>query len=124
MEKRDDKKIDKEEIEEEYNRELEMEKDGDLDEDEKEYEEVMKIEKEDKGGDEVRIERMGRGEVKMKENEEYVEKILEKNEEMFDKIMVDKIGYDVKLKLREMMIEMEDEFNEESMIDMGCGKGI
>ncbi len=43
---------------------------------------------------------------------------------MFDTILVDQLGYDVPLQLREMLLELDDEFQAERMLDLGCGTGL
>lgn len=67
---------------------------------------------------------MGRGAVPLKAPDAYVATLFDQHAEMFDTILVDQLGYDVPLQLREMLLEMDDAFNAERMLDLGCGTGL
>lgn len=124
MAQSDDKPLDQETLAEAYNRALALEKAGDFDAAAKAYEEVLQIDPDDHGGAAVRLASMGRGAVPLKAPEAYVATLFDQHAEMFDTILVDQLGYDVPLQLREMLLEMDDAFNAERMLDLGCGKGL
>ncbi|ENT01924.1 hypothetical protein B989_01200 [Brucella sp. 56/94] len=107
-----------------YNRALALEKAGDFDAAAKAYEEVLQIDPDDHGGAAVRLASMGRGAVPLKAPDAYVATLFDQHAEMFDTILVDQLGYDVPLQLREMLLEMDDAFNAERMLDLGCGTGL
>ncbi|AIJ86111.1 class I SAM-dependent DNA methyltransferase [Brucella melitensis] len=124
MAQSDDKPLDQETLAEAYNRALALEKAGDFDAAAKAYEEVLQIDPDDHGGAAVRLASMGRGAVPLKAPEAYVATLFDQHAEMFDTILVDQLGYDVPLQLREMLLEMDDAFNAERMLDLGCGTGL
>ncbi len=124
MAQSDDKPLDQEALAEAYNRALALEKAGDFDAAAKAYEEVLQIDPDDHGGAAVRLASMGRGAVPLKAPDAYVATLFDQHAEMFDTILVDQLGYDVPLQLREMLLEMDDAFNAERMLDLGCGAGL
>ncbi|PAO82224.1 S-adenosylmethionine-dependent methyltransferase [Brucella melitensis] len=124
MAQSDDKPLDQEALAEAYNRALALEKAGDFDAAAKAYEEVLQIDPDDHGGAAVRLASMGRGAVPLKAPDAYVATLFDQHAEMFDTILVDQLGYDVPLQLREMLREMDDAFNAERMLDLGCGTGL
>ncbi|CUW44545.1 hypothetical protein B3286c1_1878 [Brucella vulpis] len=124
MAQSDDKPLDQEALAEAYNRALALEKAGDFDAAAKAYEEVLQIDPDDHGGAAVRLASMGRGAVPLKAPDAYVVTLFDQHAEMFDTILVDQLGYDVPLQLREMLLEMDDAFNAERMLDLGCGTGL
>lgn len=124
MAQSDDKPLDQETLAEAYNRALALEKAGDFDAAAKAYEEVLQIDPDDHGGAAVRLASMGRGAVPLKAPEAYVATLFDQHAEMFDTILVDQLGYDVPLQLREMLLEMDDALNAERMLDLGCGTGL
>lgn len=124
MAQSDDKPLDQEARAEAYNRALALEKAGDFDAAAKAYEEVLQIDPDDHGGAAVRLASMGRGAVPLKAPDAYVATLFDQHAEMFDTILVDQLGYDVPLQLREMLLEMDDAFNAERMLDLGCGTGL
>ncbi|EFG37938.1 3-demethylubiquinone-9 3-methyltransferase [Brucella sp. NVSL 07-0026] len=124
MAQSDDKPLDQEALAEAYNHALALEKAGDFDAAAKAYEEVLQIDPDDHGGAAVRLASMGRGAVPLKAPDAYVATLFDQHAEMFDTILVDQLGYDVPLQLREMLLEMDDAFNAERMLDLGCGTGL
>ncbi|UWF67518.1 MULTISPECIES: class I SAM-dependent methyltransferase [unclassified Brucella] len=124
MAQSDDTPLDQEALAEAYNRALALEKAGDFDAAAKAYEEVLQIDPDDHGGAAVRLASMGRGAVPLKAPDAYVATLFDQHAEMFDTILVDQLGYDVPLQLREMLLEMDDAFNAERMLDLGCGTGL
>ncbi len=116
--------LDQEALAEAYNRALTLEKAGDFDAAAKAYEEVLAIDPDDHGGAAVRLASMGRGAAPPKAPDAYVATLFDQHAEMFDTILVDQLGYDVPLQLREILLEMDGEFHCERMLDLGCGTGL
>ncbi len=116
--------FDQEALAEAYDRALALEKSGDFDAAAKAYEEVLKLDPDDHGGAAVRLASMGRGAVPLKAPDAYVATLFDQHAEMFDTILVDQLGYDVPLQLREMLIEMDGDFLAQRMLDLGCGTGL
>ncbi|ASV86067.1 methyltransferase domain protein [Ochrobactrum quorumnocens] len=116
--------LDQEALAEAYNHALALEKAGDLDAAAEAYKAVLEIDPEDHGGAAVRLASMGRGTVPPKAPDAYVATLFDQHAEMFDTILVDQLGYDVPLQLREMLLELDEEFQVERMLDLGCGTGL
>lgn len=116
--------LDQEALAEAYNHALALEKSGDLDAAAEAYKAVLAIDPEDHGGAAVRLASMGRGTVPPKAPDAYVATLFDQHAEMFDTILVDQLGYDVPLQLREMLLELDEEFQVERMLDLGCGTGL
>ncbi len=116
--------LDQEALAEAYNHALALEKAGDLDAAAEAYKAVLEIDPEDHGGAAVRLASMGRGTVPPKAPDAYVATLFDQHAEMFDTILVDQLGYDVPLQLREMLLELDEEFQAERMLDLGCGTGL
>lgn len=116
--------LDQEALAEAYNNALALEKAGDLDAAAEAYKAVLAIDPEDHGGAAVRLASMGRGTVPPKAPDAYVATLFDQHAEMFDTILVDQLGYDVPLQLREMLLELDEEFQVERMLDLGCGTGL
>gem|GEM_PF-435610 len=124
MADRDDKALNEDALAEAYNRALAFEKAGDFDAAAKAYEEVLAIDPDDHGGAAVRLASMGRGAVPPKAPDAYVATLFDQHAELFDTILVDQLGYDVPLQLREMLLEMDEKFHAARMLDLGCGTGL
>lgn len=124
MAEHEKKELDQLALEEAYNRALELEKAGDLDAAALAYEEVLDLDPDDHGGASVRLASMGRGAVPEKAPDAYVATLFDQHAEMFDTILVDELGYDVPLQLREALLEIDPEFHVERMLDLGCGTGL
>jgi len=124
MAKNDAQAFDQEALAEAYNRALALEKAGDFDAAAKAYEDVLRIDPDDHGGAAVRLASMGRGAVPLKAPDAYVSTLFDQHAEMFDTILVDQLGYDVPLQLREMLHELDEEFFADRMLDLGCGTGL
>src|SRR5690606_33202058 len=118
------KTFDQEALAEAYNRALDLEKSGDFNAAAEAYRKVLEIDPDDHGGAAVRLASMGRGQVPPKAPDAYVSTLFDQHAEMFDSILVDQLGYDVPLQLREMLLELDDEFFAERMLDLGCGTGL
>jgi len=124
MAQTDDKSFDEDALAEAYDRALALEKAGDFDGAAKAYEEVLAIDPDDHGGAAVRLASMGRGAVPLKAPDAYVATLFDQHAEMFDTILVDQLGYDVPLQLREILLEIDEEFHCDRMLDLGCGTGL
>lgn len=124
MAQTDDKSFDEDALAEAYDRALALEKAGDFDAAAKAYEEVLAIDPDDHGGAAVRLASMGRGAVPLKAPDAYVATLFDQHAEMFDTILVDQLGYDVPLQLREILLEIDEEFHRDRMLDLGCGTGL
>ncbi len=111
MAENDQPAFDQEALAEAYERALALEKAGDFDAAAKAYEDVLRIDPDDHGGAAVRLASMGRGAVPLKAPDAYVSTLFDQHAEMFDTILVDQLGYDVPLQLREMLLDMNDEFS-------------
>ncbi|MFD1197190.1 methyltransferase domain-containing protein [Brucella gallinifaecis] len=107
-----------------YNHALSLEKSGDFDAAAAAYEDVLKLDPEDHGGVAVRLASMGRGAVPSKAPDAYVATLFDQHAEMFDTILVDQLDYDVPLQLRNMLLEMDADFQASRMLDIGCGTGL
>ncbi len=116
MAKNDAQAFDQEALAEAYNRALALEKAGDFDAAAKAYEDVLRIDPDDHGGAAVRLASMGRGAVPLKAPDAYVSTLFDQHAEMFDTILVDQLGYDVPLQLREMLLELDDEFSQNACL--------
>lgn len=124
MAQTDDKSFNEDALAEAYDRALALEKAGDFDGAAKAYEEVLAIDPDDHGGAAVRLASMGRGAVPLKAPDAYVATLFDQHAEMFDTILVDQLGYDVPLQLREILLEIDEEFHRDRMLDLGCGTGL
>lgn len=118
------KTFDQEALAEAYNRALDLEKAGDFDAAAEAYRKVLEIDPDDHGGAAVRLASMGRGQVPPKAPDAYVSTLFDQHAEMFDTILVDQLGYDVPLQVRETLLEIDNEFQADRMLDLGCGTGL
>lgn len=116
--------FDEEALEEAYDRALRLEKAGDFEAASLAYQEVLKIDPSDHGGAAVRLASMGKGEVPPKAPDAYVATLFDQHADMFDTILVDQLGYDVPLQLREVLLELDENCNFTRMLDLGCGTGL
>ena len=101
-----------------YNRALALEKAGDFDAAASAYAEVLALDPDDHGGASVRLASMKRGEVPLRAPEAYVTTLFDQHAEVFDKVLVEDLGYHVPMLLRQRLIEL-GETSFERMLDLG-----
>ena len=106
-----------------YNRALALEKAGDFDAAASAYAEVLALDPDDHGGASVRLASMKRGDVPLRAPEAYVTTLFDQHAEVFDKVLVEDLGYHVPMLLRQRLIEL-GETSFERMLDLGCGTGL
>jgi predicted TPR repeat methyltransferase len=116
-------KTDDDALAEAYNRALSLEKSGDFDLAAAAYAEVLALDPDDHGGAAVRLASMKRGEVPARAPEAYVTTLFDQHAEVFDKVLVEDLGYHVPLLLRQRLIEL-GETSFDRMLDLGCGTGL
>jgi Predicted methyltransferase (contains TPR repeat) len=116
-------RIDEDALAEAYNRALALEKKGDFVAAAKAYAEVLALDPEDHGGAAVRLASMGRGEVPERASEAYVTTLFDQHADVFDKVLVEDLGYHVPLLLRQRLIEL-DLTHFDKVLDLGCGTGL
>lgn len=119
--------IDQDEIDEAlaeaYNQALELEKAGKLDEAAECYQRALALDADDYGGVSVRLASIEKGPIPNRAPPAYVCTLFNQHADMFDKILVDDLGYDVPTLAAKML---NDQVNEplETMLDLGCGTGL
>tara|TARA_R110002020_G_scaffold14638_13_gene51864 strand:- start:13090 stop:13902 length:813 start_codon:yes stop_codon:yes gene_type:complete len=116
-------KTDDDALAEAYNRALTLEKSGDFDSAALAYAEVLALDPDDHGGASVRLASMKRGAVPERAPEAYVATLFDQHAEVFDKVLVEDLGYHVPMLLRQRLIEL-GETSFERMLDLGCGTGL
>ena len=106
-----------------YNRGLRLEKAGDREGAAEAYQEVLRLDPEDRGGASVRLAAMGLGPVPDAAPEAYVATLFDQNAAAFDDMLVEQLGYAVPMMVRERMAALGlGPF--ERMLDLGCGTGL
>ena len=116
-------KTDDDVLAEAYNRALALEKSGDFDAAALAYAEVLALDPDDHGGAAVRLASMKRGAVPLRAPEAYVTTLFDQHADVFDKVLVEDLGYHVPMLLRQRLIEL-GETSFERMLDLGCGTGL
>lgn len=106
-----------------YNRALKLEKAGKPDEAAEAYRECLKLDPEDHGGAAVRLAAMKRGSVPDKAPDAYVMTLFDQHAEVFDKVLVDDLGYAVPMMVRAAMQEIAPGPHGR-VLDLGCGTGL
>tara|TARA_R110002020_G_scaffold34066_26_gene103729 strand:+ start:1749 stop:2561 length:813 start_codon:yes stop_codon:yes gene_type:complete len=116
-------KTDDDALAEAYNRALALEKAGEFDAAAKAYADVLSLDPDDHGGASVRLASMKRGDVPVRAPEAYVTTLFDQHADVFDKVLVEDLGYHVPMLLRQRLIEL-GETSFERMLDLGCGTGL
>lgn len=106
-----------------YERALGLEKAGRLDEAAAAYREVLALDPADHAGASVRLAAIGRGEVPLKAPDAYVATLFDQHADVFDVMLVERLGYSVPLQLRQIFID-SDFGPFDRMLDLGCGTGL
>ena len=106
-----------------YNTALRHEKAGRFDEAAKAYREVLALDPADHGGAAVRLASMKRGETPPKAPDAYVATLFNQHAEVFDKVLVEDLGYAVPMQLRHALQEKAPG-PYARMLDLGCGTGL
>lgn len=106
-----------------YNQALALEKAGKLDEAAEAYGRVLELDKEDFGGASVRLASMGKGPVPDRAPPAYVCTLFNQHADMFDKILVEDLGYQVPT-LAAKMLNQHVKQSLKNMLDLGCGTGL
>lgn len=106
-----------------YERALKHEKSGRLDEAAVAYREVLNLDPADHAGASVRLAAIGRGEVPAKAPDAYVATLFDQHADVFDVMLVERLGYSVPLQVRQLLLD-RDLGPFERMLDLGCGTGL
>jgi predicted TPR repeat methyltransferase len=106
-----------------YNKALTLEKAGQYDAAAKAYREALAIDPEDHGGAAVRLASMKRGQTPTKAPDAYVATLFDQHAEVFDKVLVEDLGYAVPMMLRTVLGEIAPGPHAR-MLDLGCGTGL
>lgn len=106
-----------------YERALALEKAGRLDEAATAYRQVLDLDPADHAGASVRLAAIGRGAVPAKAPDAYVATLFDQHADVFDVMLVERLGYSVPLQLRQIFLDRElGPFGR--MLDLGCGTGL
>lgn len=117
--------VDLEALAEAYDAGLAAEKSGDLDAAAAAYERALDLDPDDRCGASVRLAAIGRGPAPDRAPPAYVATLFDQHADVFDTILVDQLGYDAPLQLRDLVKAtpgMPEHF--ERMLDLGCGTGL
>ena len=116
--------FDEEALAEAYDRGLELEKAGQFQQAADAYREALLIDPADHAGVAVCIASMGMADAPEKAPDAYVATLFDQHADMFDTILVDQLGYDVPLQLREILLTLDENAHYQRMLDLGCGTGL
>lgn len=115
--------MDEEKLAAAYNKALALEKVGDFEAAAQSYQEVLRIDPDDHGGASVRLASMKMGAVPDKAPQSYIATLFDQHAEIFDKVLVDDLGYDVP-NMSAQLLETIDIDRFERVLDIGCGTGL
>jgi len=88
------------------------------------YHQALALDSQDHAGAAVRLAALGRGETPRCAPKAYVTTLFDQHADVFDLILVDKLGYDVPEQLSSLLDGMVGERYFEQMLDLGCGTGL
>lgn len=116
-------KLDEKALARAYNKALKLEKAGKFDAAADAYREALAIDPDDHGGAAVRLASMKRGETPPKASDAYVATLFDQHAEVFDKVLVEDLGYAVPMMLRTVLGDIAPGPHAR-MLDLGCGTGL
>lgn len=106
-----------------YERGLTCERAGDADGAAEAFREVLRLDPQDRGGAAVRLAALGLGPQPDRAPPAYVATLFDQNAELFDLMLVERLGYHAPLELREML-EARGRTRLGRLLDLGCGTGL
>lgn len=115
--------MDEEKLAEAYNKALALEKAGDFEAAAISYQEVLKIDPDDHGGASVRLASMKMGAVPDKAPQSYIATLFDQHADVFDKVLVDDLGYDVPA-MSARLLQNQNLGPFQRVLDLGCGTGL
>lgn len=110
-------------LEEAYERGLACERAGDLAGAAAAFGDVLRLDPEDRGGAVVRLAALGLGPQPDRAPPAYVATLFDQNAELFDLMLVERLGYHAPMELREML-EARGRTRLGRLLDLGCGTGL
>lgn len=115
--------LDEKELARAYNAALAHERAGRLEKAADAYRQVLRLDPADHGGAAVRLAAIRRGTVPDKAPDAYVATLFNQHADVFDKVLVEDLGYAVPLMLRQVLQEKAPG-PYATMLDIGCGTGL
>lgn len=106
-----------------YERALELEKSGDRLAAAEAYRGILSADPDDRCGVVVRLAAMGLGETPAKAPDAYIATLFDQHADVFDVMLVDRLGYSVPLQVRQICLDLNiGPFRH--VVDLGCGTGL